>query len=163
MGSKNPGERNPPGKPKLTRCLDETIAYLKRKAIFHKVFMKLIASWTIDCMKILSVSNLSENRWSKSSRNRTQKNNVKAYFLKHRPNVELPCTVRLTRIAPRMLDAHDNLPMSMKWIVDSMADCIIPGKKAGRADDCKQITWIYNQERGRPKEYALRVEIMKDD
>jgi hypothetical protein len=31
--------------------------------------------------------------------------------------------------------------------------------KVGRADDNENISWIYWQEKGKPKEYALRVEI----
>jgi len=114
-------------------------------------------------MRIVSESNCNQNYWKKSARHKVQKSNTKAYFLKERPKIDLPCIIRLTRIAPRSLDSHDNLPTSFKWIVDSLADCIIPGLKAGRADDCKQINWIYNQEKGKPKEYAVRIEILKQE
>lgn len=130
---------------------------------FDKSIMKIISSWTIPRMKILSEGNLSQIYWKKSARHKIQKGMVKAYFLKEKPAIELPCIIRLTRVAPRKLDEHDNLPYSMKWIVDSLADCIIPGKQAGRADDCKEITWIYSQEKGKPREYALRIEIIKED
>lgn len=125
--------------------------------------MRIIASWTIPNMRIVSEGNSNENFWKKSARRKIQKTNTKVYFLRENPDIRLPCSIRLTRIAPRMLDSHDNLPMSLKWIVDSLADCIFPGKAAGRADDCKEITWLYNQEKGKTKEYALRVEIMRDD
>ena len=70
-----------------------------------------------------------------------------------------PCKVTLTRIAPRMLDEHDNLRTAMKPIVDIIADVLIPGLKMGRADDSKEITWEYAQEKGKVREYFLRVQI----
>lgn len=125
--------------------------------------MRLISSWIIPRLKIVSAGNSSQSHWQRGARNKVQKQNVKAYFLKERPQIELPCIIRLTRIAPRKLDEHDNLPYSMKWIVDSLADCIFPGQRAGRADDSKEIKWVYSQEKGNPKEYGLKVEIMVDD
>jgi hypothetical protein len=115
-------------------------------------------SWQLK-VKIANESNSSENRHVKAHRHRIQKGKVKAKFVKEKPNIRLPCKVTLTRIAPRSLDAHDNLPMSMKWIVDAIADCIIPGLKPGRADDNKEISWEYKQEKGKPHEYGLKIEI----
>jgi len=68
-------------------------------------------------------------------------------------------TIKLIRISPRMLDHEDNLPYSFKWAKDSIADLLVPGLKAGMADGSKLIKWDYGQEKGMPKEKALRVEI----
>ena len=60
--------------------------------------------------------------------------------------------VRLTRIAPKKLDS-DNLAISNKAIRDGIADAI------GIDDGSDKFSWEYRQESGRPKEYAVRVEI----
>lgn len=65
----------------------------------------------------------------------------------------LPCTVTLTRIAPRDLDG-DNLQSSLKAIRDGVADFL-------KVDDRdSRVTWAYAQERGAPKFYGVRVEIV---
>ena len=60
--------------------------------------------------------------------------------------------VRITRIAPKKLDS-DNLAISNKAIRDGIADAI------GIDDGSNKFSWEYRQESGRPKEYAVRVEI----
>lgn len=67
----------------------------------------------------------------------------------------------MTRIAPRKLD-DDNLPVSMKWIRDEIANMLIPGKALGQADSDHGIKWTYAQEKGKPKEYAVRIDVTKD-
>ncbi len=66
----------------------------------------------------------------------------------------------LTRIAPRALD-FDNLVYAFKHIRDVIADTLLPGLAAGRADDDKRLQWQYCQEKGRPKEYAFRISIKR--
>lgn len=58
-----------------------------------------------------------------------------------------------------MLDEGDNLPMSMKYFKDAIADWFYPGLAAGRADDNKSLKWFFKQEKGKVKEYGLKVEI----
>lgn len=60
--------------------------------------------------------------------------------------------VTLTRIGVRKLDS-DNLARSFKAVRDGIADAI------GIDDGSDRIGFHYRQERGRPKEYAVRVEI----
>lgn len=64
----------------------------------------------------------------------------------------LPCTVWLTRIAPRQLD-DDNLRSAFKALRDGIAD------RLGVKDNDPRVRWEYAQERGKPKEYAARVTI----
>jgi hypothetical protein len=71
--------------------------------------------------------------------------------------IQPPCKVTMTRISPRDLDEHDNLRSALKHIVDAIADILIPGLKAGRADGDKSIQWIYEQKKGLPKEFALSL------
>lgn len=65
----------------------------------------------------------------------------------------LPCVVRVVRIAPRKLDSHDNLRAGCKALVDGIA------KRLGVDDADPRVRWEYDQERGRAKEYAVRIEI----
>ena len=60
--------------------------------------------------------------------------------------------VALTRVAPRKLD-DDNLRASAKSVRDGVADWI------GIDDGDPRIEWRYEQERGKPKEYAVRIRI----
>lgn len=68
------------------------------------------------------------------------------------PAHSLPCIVTLTRIAPRELDT-DNLTSSMKAVRDGIAD------RLGVDDRNPIVQWRYAQERGRVREYAVRVHI----
>jgi hypothetical protein len=88
-----------------------------------------------------------------------ENNEIGGYFDCYEPEDWLPCIITLTRIAPRALD-RDNLPYSLKKITDVICDNLIPGLAPGRADGDKRIKdIIYKQEKGRVREYALKVEI----
>ena len=60
--------------------------------------------------------------------------------------------ITLTRIAPRVLDT-DNLASAMKAVRDGVADAL------GVDDGSSRLTWRYAQEKGKTREYAVRVEI----
>lgn len=61
--------------------------------------------------------------------------------------------VTLTRIAPRRLDT-DNLASGFKAVRDFIAEVIL------KVDDgSERIDWRYRQQKGRPKEYAIRVRL----
>lgn len=63
-------------------------------------------------------------------------------------------TVTLTRIAPRKItDEHENLRSGFKAVVDEIA------KLVGLDDGDPRIRWEYRQEKGAPKQYAVRVRI----
>ena len=61
-------------------------------------------------------------------------------------------TITLTRIAPRRLDS-DNLSSSLKAVRDGVADAV------GIDDGSERIDWLYAQGKGKPREYAVLVEI----
>jgi hypothetical protein len=63
-----------------------------------------------------------------------------------------PCQVALTRIAPRDLDS-DNLSPSCKSIRDEIAAFL------GIDDRDPRVTWVYDQRRGKAREYSVEVEI----
>ena len=107
---------------------------------------------------IVSEANTSEHWSKKSARHKIQRMLINAYMNKQqRPNP--PCIITLTRIAPRFLDEGDNLPMAFKSLRDAIAAFIYPGLAAGRADDSNKLEWKYKQEKGKVKEYGLKVEI----
>lgn len=64
----------------------------------------------------------------------------------------LPGVVTLTRIAPRALDG-DNLQSALKAVRDGVADAL------GVNDADPRVTWQYAQERGKARQYGVRVEI----
>lgn len=118
-------------------------------------------SWKIP-IKTVSEANSSEHWTKKAKRHKSQKDRIKWQFRIEPPSIAIPCDVLLTRIAPRFLDVHDNLPGSLKYIADSLAECITGDYRPGRADDCKEITWTYAQQKGKVREYAVLIEIEWD-
>ena len=122
---------------------------------------KIIATIPI---RTVPESNRGGEHWTaKSKRHKMQKNAV-FYCIKpmisNHP-IPLPITITICRIAPRKLDSHDNLAISLKWIADAIAELFIPGLKIGMADNDPRITFTYTQEKGQPKEYAVRIKIEK--
>lgn len=65
--------------------------------------------------------------------------------------------VTLTRIAPRRLDT-DNLASGFKGVRDFIAQTIL-----FENDGSERIDWRYHQERGKPKEYSVRIEIIANE
>lgn len=104
-------------------------------------------------VKIESSLNLREHWRTRANRNTSHR--AAAFIglrsVKFRQDM-VPCTVTLTRIAPRELD-DDNLQGGFKSVRDGVADWL------GLNDNDKRITWLYAQERGAPKHYAARIEI----
>lgn len=67
--------------------------------------------------------------------------------------IELPCTVKLTRIAPKKLDV-DNLAGAMKFCQDYVAF------RLGCDDgDESRVTWIYDQVPIGTHDYAVKISI----
>lgn len=70
---------------------------------------------------------------------------------------ELPCTIKLTRIAPRTLDPDENLPMSFKSVKDGICDWL------GVDDGVKSrdlVKWSYHQQKpDKPRGFGCLIEI----
>lgn len=111
-------------------------------------------------LRLESVSNVSKH-WTAQSK---EKNKIKRAikFIMCTSQIKPPCKVILTRVAPRALDAEDNLPMALKTPKDAVADVICPGLAPGRADGNKNITWEFSQRKGLPKTYALEIELQQE-
>jgi len=103
-------------------------------------------TWVSNIITI-SESNTSEHWTIKSKRHKSQQFFIKlAYQQRTHNEVSLPCKIKMTRLATRLLD-FDNLVSSLKWIRDQLADCIIPNLPKGRADGDPRIEWEYYQEK----------------
>lgn len=114
--------------------------------------------WELN-IKTVSEANSSEHWRAKAKRHRSQKLFIKLWSLENDIKAtNLPVSIKLTRLAPgNGLDEDDNLRMAFKYIKDYIADQIIPGLAAGRADGDKRIKWEYAQEKY--PIYAMRIEI----
>jgi len=124
--------------------------------------MKKIIDWRLP-IRLVSEANNNDHWTKKRKRFRAQKDWI---TMRHRldgsPEIPLDCIVVVTRIAPRELD-EDNMYSCCKHLRDYIADLIRPGLAPGRADDSKTIEWNYKQEKGQPKEYAVKIEIFVQD
>jgi hypothetical protein len=106
-------------------------------------------------IRAASVANLREH-WSKrASRAKMHRTTAWAELraADKEPRLLGPVLVRLVRIAPRALDGHDNLRASLKATVDGVADWL------GVPDNDPRVQWDYAQEKGKPKTYAVRIEV----
>ena len=103
-------------------------------------------------VRTYSLTNQREH-WAVKAR-RAQKERKWAYMLTADiKKLGLPLTVTLTRIAPRALD-DDNIRAALKSIRDGVAD------RLGIDDRDERVTWDYVQRRGKPKEYAVDIEVV---
>lgn len=116
---------------------------------------ELSVSFTIP-YRLKSEANLREHWTKKHKRHKQERGLIALYLRNHTPS--LPCHVRLIRIAPRPFD-DSNLVSGFKHIQDSVSDHLVPGLAPGRADSDPRIKWSYNQEKGKPKEHAIKIEI----
>lgn len=101
-------------------------------------------------------SNLNvREHWAKRAR-RAKDERYAGYLWTHKAlrGIQFPATIRLTRIAPRALDG-DNLQGALKHVRDGVADRI------GVDDRDPTVTWLYDQRRGEPHEYAVLVEVVE--
>jgi len=101
-------------------------------------------------LRTVSLANQREH-WGKKAR-RAKSERQAAYLLTKGKLPTPPCVVKLVRVAPRELD-DDNLRGSMKSIRDGIAD------RLGIDDRDPLVTWEYGQAQGKPKEYAVLVEV----
>ena len=89
----------------------------------------------------------------RAKRRKAQRAAAALLWRSHMRGCPKPAAVKLTRIAPRQLDS-DNLPTATKAIRDSIVFEL-------GCDDSQRagIEWLYDQTRGDPKQYAVRVQV----
>ncbi|HXB28079.1 MAG TPA: hypothetical protein VNV25_25340 [Gemmatimonadaceae bacterium] len=68
--------------------------------------------------------------------------------------MSLPVRVTLTRVAPRQLD-DDNNQGACKNVRDGIADAL------GVDDRTPLVIWVYEQRRGKPREYGVEIVVEK--
>jgi hypothetical protein len=111
--------------------------------------------------KVTTKVTKSEHWTDKHARHKRQKGAVALLLKPLRSHLKLPCHITLTRYAPSKLDRFDNLPMSMKWILDACCEIITGDYRPGRADDTEEIDVKYKQVES--IEYGVKIRIdMKD-
>lgn len=117
----------------------------------------------------ISEMNSTEHFLVKAKRHKSQQFFTRMAFNHYCKEVKLPCEVKLIRLGSKFLD-DDNLPCSMKYVRDELAECLIPAsggfyrtKKGktraikGKADNDPRIAWKYDQQISKLK--GVRVEI----
>lgn len=115
-------------------------------------------------VKTVSEANTKQHWGTVASRKKKQRQIVTLWLNTHGfgfdPNGVF--TVKVTRIAPRELDSHDNLGAALKTVIDSVCEWLVPGLAAGRADSSSKILSITTaQRRGAKKTYEVEVEITR--
>jgi len=94
--------------------------------------------------------------WQKKhKRHKAQKRTVFFALVNLKRYITLPCTITFVRYAPKPLDKHDNLPMSLKWICDSTCAEITGEHRPGLADNFQDININYGQVIS--KTYAVKI------
>lgn len=109
-------------------------------------------------LPLMTVSEANTHQhWTVAAKRHKEQKSMVSYFLNpHRKKVKLPCCIHFVRLAPRRLDALDNLPTSLKFIIDATCEIVTGIKKAGRADDSPLLTLSVGQEKN---DYGVRIEI----
>jgi hypothetical protein len=110
-------------------------------------------------LKTVSESNQREHWSAKAQRAKDQRYTVFYNLRSFGPQKPppLPVAVTLVRIAPRELD-DDNLRSALKACRDGVADYLATGYLTG--DDRQDgLTWLYHQERRKPREYGVEITI----
>lgn len=98
--------------------------------------------------------------WSdKAKRHKKQKGLIRMMLTvaRTRDFIRLPCKITLTRYATRKLDRFDNLPMSLKYILDAVCEVITGDYVPGRADSHEGLQVEYDQITS--KQYFVKVKI----
>lgn len=119
-------------------------------------------------LPVVTISEINSNEpWRvKHARHKIQKGAVIVYFRESMlvecknirfKKINLPCEIKLTRFAPRKLDEHDNLRISVKYILDQLCAEITGEHRPGIADSFEGFTFLYAQEVS--KDYGVKVEI----
>jgi len=108
---------------------------------------------TIPGLRLINSSNAREH-WAIRKKRATRERTAVALSL--RPKISqapLPIHVCITRISPRFLDSHDNLPISAKHCADAVAEIY------GIKDNDPRISFEYAQQKSKPGVYGVMIQI----
>lgn len=131
----------------------------KKKALKRKISMKTEVSENLVVIHLPLIAESEANNfehWTKKhKRHILQKRTVAIALNSVRNHLTLPIHIKLVRLAPRKLDKWDNLPMSVKYILDACCAIVTQDFRPGRADDDPRISVSYDQITS--KEYGVIV------
>jgi hypothetical protein len=96
-------------------------------------------------IRTVSELNCSHHWTKKHKRHRLQQKTVALVLNPLKAKISTPCSLHLIRIAPKQLDKHDNLPASLKYIVDACCAIITQDFRPGRADSNDNFQITYDQ------------------
>lgn len=137
------------------------VALMGQNSTQAKLGMKseIIHGGVILTLPIRTVSELNcSDHWRvKHKRHVMQQKSVEKILKPVKNQLTIPFHVHLTRLAPRKLNRHDNLPASMKYIVDAVCAIITGDYRPGRADDDERLQFSYDQETS--SQYAVIIKI----
>lgn len=104
--------------------------------------------------RLISALNAREHHMARARRVKKERWNARLMLLQARQSPpEFPIVVTVTRIAPRVLDTHDNLGSACKATIDAVAEWL------GVDDADPRVKFVPAQERGAPKFYGVRIEV----
>lgn len=104
---------------------------------------------TLHGLRLVSEANAHAHYRERSARAKAQRHAVHVALVDYAPPL-VPAVVRIVRVAPNALDT-DNLTGSAKHVRDAVAEWL------GIDDRDERVTWHVGQEKGDPREYAVRV------
>lgn len=96
--------------------------------------------------------NARDNKWGQRSRRVKGERQATAWMLARHERPAIPCTVRLTRVAPSNGLDDDNLVSSLKGVRDQIAVWLDVN------DRSDAVRYFYAQRRGAQKEWAVTIE-----
>ena len=104
-------------------------------------------------LRVVSESNSHDHWWGRRNRSKRARRMVHLLWPRHVSLPEFPLVVTLTRVAPRELD-DDNIRGALKACRDQVAEELgLPSDRDPR------VRWEYGQEKGRVKQYAVRIRL----
>lgn len=115
-------------------------------------------------VKTVSEGNLRQHWATVSNRKKKQRQLVRLWLNTVGVNFDINgvFSLKVTRIAPRRLDSHDNLGSSLKTVIDAVCEWLAPGLATGRADSSEIVKEILTaQEKGAKRTYEVKVEITR--
>ncbi len=104
-------------------------------------------------VRIESMNTSRREHWTARARRAKAQRQTAGWCLRLVPRPDVPIVVKLTRVAPRMLD-DDNAIGGMKHVRDAVAEWLMVD------DGDPRITWEYAQRKGEPGTYACLVEFI---
>jgi len=128
---------------------------LKAKITLNSEVLERKAIVTLP-IKTVSELNCSQHWRKKADRHQMQKDAVSLVLKPIRGKIPLPCHMHLTRYAPGTLDKHDNLPGSLKYIVDACCAILSGDFRPGKADADDRFSFTYGQEKS--SQYGVKIE-----